>query len=465
MALIIVSVVAFVRSSLLAFRRFRVHDGFLEMPLRLPYPLGPPEVTALETTLLDVCTITALLASSALFLRMGFHNIFDSIGCQRELHKWKRWGKGGQSKWSRSDPAQILLYFTVNAAMKTKRQLIFLGLAEILMAHVYLVMTYAISDPKFLDEEPHSLLFLFIYTLALTMGLKITWDLVLRELSLILDMRVAWAWAASKLKDKTFYSKKVKSNDGSQQSLMYSLFDYDLDADMNTQGLEGVQVGVESIGYTSGGYSSGEEKRKRRISRAAGGLFRARMEALQRKSAACAALLNLFNLKPCSMPCGVFPPFSVETAEEMLAAISLDLATLEVSIIEGAQKEKMSHNGKRQGAAAASEMDAMDVAGIGLLSSRYIRQKNRSATFHLLLWVLNAVAVVGLTFAITSFFEPSVLWSSLGFSSGLADSLSSLSSQSTGQHSLSHPSVKTGMMVADMALALEALAIFSKYQW
>ncbi len=448
--------VAFVRSSLLVIRR--LNDGnILDMSVSLPFPIGPPGVVSIETTLLDVCTIITLLASSALFLRMGFKNIFDSIGSQRELHKWKRWGKSGQSKWSRADPAQILLYFTVNAAMKTKRQLIFLGLGQVLIAHVYLVMMFTISDPTFADKEPYSLLFLFVYTLALTMGLKVTWDLVLRELGLILDMRLAWAWVVSKLKDKTFHSKKVKLNDGSQESLVFSLFDHDLGGHKSKQGSEEVN---ESSGYVSGGYSSGEEGRNRRKSIATGGLYRAKMEALQRKSAACAALFNLFNLKPCSMPCGVFPPFSVEIAEEKLAAISLDLATLEVSIIEGAQKEKLSHKAQREGAAAASDMDAMDVAAIGLLSTRYIRQKNRSAFFHLVLWMLNAVAVLGLTYAITSFFDPSVAWLSITTTSTSGDPIV----ESTANHSLSHPIVRSGLLVADVALALEALAIFSKYQ-
>ena len=246
--------VAFVRSSLLVIRR--LNDGnILDMSVSLPFPIGPPGVVSIETTLLDVCTIITLLASSALFLRMGFKNIFDSIGSQRELHKWKRWGKSGQSKWSRADPAQILLYFTVNAAMKTKRQLIFLGLGQVLIAHVYLVMMFTISDPTFADKEPYSLLFLFVYTLALTMGLKVTWDLVLRELGLILDMRLAWAWVVSKLKDKTFHSKKVKLNDGSQESLVFSLFDHDLGGHKSKQGSEEVN---ESSGYVSGGYSSGE---------------------------------------------------------------------------------------------------------------------------------------------------------------------------------------------------------------
>ena len=120
---------------------------------------------------------------------------------------------------------------------------------------------------------------------------------------------------------------------------MYSLFDHGVAVHNGKYDTQGVQE--DNSGYLSGGYSSGEERRKRRISIATGGLYRAKMEALQQKSSSCAALLNLFDLKPCSMPCGVFPPFSIEAAEEKLASISLDLATLEVGIIEGAQKEKL----------------------------------------------------------------------------------------------------------------------------
>lgn len=449
--------VAFVRSSLLAIRRFDQDDYmYLKAPLNIPYPIGPPGVTSIETSILDLCTIVTLLASSCLFIRTGFQNFFDSVGCQRELHKWKRWGKSGQSKWSRSDPAQILLYFTVNAAMKTKRQLILLGIAQIIMAHIYLMMVYMIADPNFLQKEHEELLFLFAYTVSLAMGLKITWDLALRELKLILDMRVAWGWAASKLKDKSFYSKKVKLNSGSHEnSLMFSLFDYDMDP--KKLGLESTE---SSQGDVSGGYSSGEEKRKRLISRAAGGLYRAKMETLQRKSAACAALLNLFNIRPCSMPCGTFYPFSINAAEEKLSQISLDLATLEVSIIEGAQKQTLSQKGARAGASAANDMDAMDVASLGVLASRYIRQKNRGATFHMLVWVLNAVAVVGLSFAITSFFDPWILWHSL---TGGREDIDKGIVTLVETHSLSQPLTASGMLIADVSLAIEALVIFSRY--
>ena len=163
------------------------------------------------------------------------------------------------------------------------------------------------------------------------------------------------------------------------------------------------------------------------------------------------------------MPCGVFPPFSIEAAEEKLASISLDLATLEVGIIEGAQKEKLNHRSQQQGAKLARNIDAMDaidVAGISLLSTRYIRQKNRSAIFHLLLWLLNAVAVIGLTYALVSFFEPSMVWQTISTTLLSQDS----GVQSIEGHSLSQPMVKSGLFVADVALALEALAIFSKYQ-
>ena len=124
----------------------------------------------------------SLVGQLGIVLRMGFLNIFDGIGCLRELHKWKRWGKSWQSKWSRSKPAQILLYFTVNVTMKTKRHLVLLGLGQIMIAHVYLVMMYNVSDPTFADEEPYNLLFLLMYTLSLSIGLKVTWDLVLRSL-------------------------------------------------------------------------------------------------------------------------------------------------------------------------------------------------------------------------------------------------------------------------------------------
>ena len=114
---------------------------------------------------------------------------------------------------------------------------------------------------------------------------------MLRELNLILDTRAAWAWVADKLKDKAFHSKRVKLNDGSQEGLMYSLFDHGVAVHNGKYDTQGVQE--DNSGYLSGGYSSGEERRKRRISIATGGLYRAKMEALQQKSSSCAALLNL----------------------------------------------------------------------------------------------------------------------------------------------------------------------------
>ena len=303
---------SFLRNVLLALQRFKSSEenNILGTVVSLSVPFAGPAQGKVEVSLFDALTILVLMLSSLLFIRSGFIYVFDSVGCLRELHKWKRWGKKGQSSWTRSEPAKIMLYFTVNAAMKTKRQLIFIGLAHLLFGHLFLVFAVNIADPSLLESTHRNteLTLLFLYCLALTMGLKITWDLIVKELNLILDMRVAWAWATSKLNEKAYREKRrIKLNDVERKSpsLVYDLFSDTLDGDDNLNtGIFQSTAAAGSSGYSSGGYSSGEESRRRRVSRTSAGVYRLKMDAMQRKSSACAALLNLFSLRAAAEPCG-----------------------------------------------------------------------------------------------------------------------------------------------------------------
>lgn len=474
MALLLDSSVSFLRNVLLALQRFKSsEDNILGTVVSLSVPFAGPAQGKVEVSLFDALTVLVLMLSSLLFIRSGFTYVFDSVGCLRELHKWKRWGKKGQSSWTRSEPAQIMLYFTVNAAMKTKRQLIFIGLAHLLFGHLFLVFAVNIADPSLLESTHRNteLTLLFLYCLALTMGLKITWDLIVKELNLILDMRVAWAWATSKLNEKAYRDKRrIKLNDVERKSpsLVYDLFSDTLDGDDNLNtGIFQSTAAAGSSGYSSGGYSSGEETRRRRVSRTSAGVYRVKMDALQRKSSACAALLNLFSLRAAAEPCGPFGPFSVQATEDTLASISLDLASLEVNLIESAQKQVVS---ERRGTAAGRADDdgdaVVDVAGVAIMAKRYIRQKNRIATFYLCLWILNAVAIIGLAFAIMTFFEPiTVLRHLLGPSVFKTQGREDGHGHGQDGDSLipeNWPLVSNGLLVADIALAFEALAILSR---
>ena len=171
-----------------------------------------------------------------------------------------------------------------------------------------------------------------------------------------------------------------------------------------------------------------------------------KMEVLH-KSSSWRRLAESFDLKPCSMP---GPTLQYWGFEEKLASISLDLATLE-GYYRGAQ-------GKLNTAAYVAG-DVMDnrCCGISLLSTCY--SPEIAAPF----FIFFAVAewyVIGLTYALVSFFEPSMVWHTISTTLLSQDS----DVQSIEGHSLSQPMVKSGLFVADVALALEALAIFSKYQ-
>lgn len=466
MFLLLDSSISFLRNVLLALQRFKSaeQDSVLWRVIDVQVPFAGPSQGKIEVSLFDAMTILVLLTSSLLFIRSGFIYVFDSIGCLRELHKWKRWGKKGQSSWTRSEPAQILLYFTVNSAITTKRQLMFIGLAHLLFGHLFVVFAVNVADKNLLESMHHNyeLTTLFLYCLALTMGLKITWDLILRELNLILDMRVAWAWAVSKVNEKAFReNRRIILNDGNRKSpsLIYDLFDHTLDGDVlhpidTTSGTAPAGSGYVS----SGGYSSGEEGRRRRISRTSAGFYRMKMDALLRKSNACAALLNLFSLRPAAEPCGAFGPFSVQAVEETLESIALDLATLEVSLLDSAQRQVLTE--KRGDTSPRNTDDSgaiVDATGVATLAKRYIRQKNRTATFYLCLWILNAIAVIGIAFAIVTFFDPHTLLQHV-----VGPSLFGTRQGNTKEGGFVPHSASNGLLVADIALACEALAILSR---
>jgi hypothetical protein len=431
MTILVDCLVGFARNLLLALQRFKREDDILSSVVEVYIPLVNSQgQVAIETTVVDAGTVLVLSLSSLLFIRSGFIFICDSAGCLRELHKWKRWGKQWQSTWSHSEPAHMLLYFTVIAAMKSKRQLIFIGASHLILGHLFLVFSLSAADSRIFASESinYDLVFQFLYCIALAMGLKVTWEIIRAELSLILDMRVGWSWASSKLTDKSLRgSNRIKlcsEKEEESSRLLHHLFSHKMRDQSNPP----------KIRSTAGG----------------GAMYQIKMEELQTKCGACMLLLNLFSIRPVGEPCGPLGTFSVQSAEDKLAAVSVDLKTLEVTLVEAAQRDSSV-------ASAASCDSEIDVATMGTLAKRYIRSKHRTATFYLCLWGLNAIAIGGLAFATLAYFDSVYL---LGYLIGV-------SKLDQGVQSPEHLSMMTyaasgGKLAADLALAFEAVAILSR---